>query len=480
MQNALLQTGSPRRRPLSSNIIRSVVYPLWAKRDHPTYAGYLKRFNRTQFLSPTELRQRQMELLRTQLLDAYRNVPYYRRKMEEADITPLDIRSFEDLKAIPILQKKDVQDWNDDLLASNVLPIDRVRNQTGGSTGSPLQFWVDRERFDSRRASTDRHNAWAGLYPGDWYAHLWGSRFDIKTSTRPSIQWRQRFLYRELTLNTSLIAEEDLQNYVVLLRRIRPRVMLAYAQSAVMFAKYCRDNKLDDLAFDSIITSAEVLLPEQRSLLEAQFGGQVFNRYGCREVSVIASECSYGTGLHTNSDALIVEIQPSPGLPAGTGRVLVTDLLNRSMPLIRYEIGDIASWVDDIPCPCGRHLPRLQAIEGRITDFLVTGDGRKISGISLALLAGDMPEVRQMQFYQDDPRKIVLRVVAGRGYGKDTEAELRERLWPYLRGQSEVSVELVTEIPAEPSGKFRYVKVGASLSASNHFKAEPLTNVLAS
>jgi phenylacetate-CoA ligase len=468
LMNMTRETNVPvQRRSLSSGLIRNVVYPLWARRDHPTYADYHKVFNKSQFLSADELEQRQLDLLRTQLLHAYRNVPYYRRQMERTGITPLDIHSLDDFKSIPVLRKGDIQEWQEEMVARNVPESARLRNQTGGSTGKPMQFWVDRERFDSRRASTDRHNAWAGLCPGDWYAHLWGSRFDAGTSVRPGIFWKQRLLYRELTLNTSLISQDDLREYVRLLRRVRPRVMLAYAQSAVMFARYCQENGLDDITFRSIITSAEVLLPGQRRLLEQQFGAKVFNRYGSREVSVIASECAHHTGMHTNSDALIVELEHSPEMPDGVGRVLITDLLNRSMPLIRYEIGDLGTWIIGKSCPCGRHLPRLRSIEGRITDFLTTGDGRIISGISLALRAGDMPEIRQMQFIQDDTLNITLHVVPGPSYGEDAAAELRRRLDPYLRGFNQLTIEPVAEIAVEASGKFRYVKTSSSFSAPN-------------
>ena len=121
-------------------------------------------------------------------------------------------------------------------------------------------------------------------------------------------------------------------------------------------------------------------MPEQREFLEETFGGKVFNRYGCREISLLASECERHTGMHVNSDAVIVEIEPVAGMPENVGRVLVTDLLNRSMPLIRYEIGDFASWVDGPACPCGRSLPRIAQIEGRSTDFLRLPDGTLISG----------------------------------------------------------------------------------------------------
>jgi phenylacetate-CoA ligase len=262
--------------------------------------------------------------------------------MEAAGITPFEILSLSDLRVLPVLTKRDVQDHKAALLADNVPETRRVRNQTGGSTGSPLQFWVDKERFDSRRASTDRHNQWAGLRPGDWCAQLWGSRLDTGGSILPRVTWRQQLLYRTLTLNTSLVSEADLNGYIDLLHRYRPRHLITYAQAGAMFARHCQKVGAN-VRFDSIITTAEVLQPADRAVIEETFGGRVFNRYGCRELSVIATECEHHTGMHVNADALLLEIDPLPGLPSGLGRVLVTGLLNRSMPLIRYEIGDLDS-----------------------------------------------------------------------------------------------------------------------------------------
>lgn len=452
MQNEVLTTR------IGSKLVGSVIYPLWTRRSHPTYRDHIKAFRRSQWFSETHLQQLQLELLRTQLIHAYRHIEFYRRRMEAAKITPLDIRSLDDLRMLPILTKRDIQDHSAELLADNVPENDRQRNQTGGSTGSPLQFWVDKQRFDSRRASTDRHDAWAGLHPGDWCAVLWASTFDIGTETIPKITWRQRLIHRSLLLNTSLVSKEDLDNFITLLRRYRPRRLKAYAQSAVMFARYCRDIGADDIHFDSIITSAEVLLPQNRVLIEEVFRGKVFNRYGCRELSVIASECEHHTGLHINADALLVEIDPLSGGAPNSGRVLVTDLYNRSMPLIRYEIGDVAQWASLEPCSCGRSLPRLAVVEGRITDFLHLPDGRMVSGPSLTLLIAQIPEIRQAQFVQTTPVDVRLDVVPRNGFGSHTVEELRRRLHPYLRGQVHLSVRPVESIPSEVSGKYRFVK----------------------
>src|SRR5262249_55637025 len=140
----------------------------------------------------------------------------------------------------------------------------------------------------------------------------------------------------------------------------------------------------------AMITSAEVLTPDERDLLEEVFCCPVFNRYGCREVGVIASECPAHRGMHVMAEGLYLEIERDgrPAAPGGPGCLLLTDPLNLAMPLIRYRVGDVGSW-DEGPCPCGRGLPRLKEVAGRVTDFLVGGDGRLVSGafLSVALVA---------------------------------------------------------------------------------------------
>ena len=429
----------PNSFDLTGAAIRHVIHPVWAKVQHPAFARYMREFERNQYLHPDDLRKLQMRRLRQQLIDAYRYVPFYRHRMTQAGLTPLDIRTHEELRLLPVLTKRDIQDHQDLLLSSNLPPNNREPHQTGGSTGNPLHFFVDVERFDSRMASTLRHNSWAGLRIGDWYAHL---RSDIGDRPDPNPAWRQTFLYRDLSLHTGAVSEEELTRFVEVLRRYRPRYMVAHAQSAVLFAEFCKSNNIHDMAFDSMIVTAEMLLPRERRILEETFHGKVFDRYGCREVGVIAGECEYHSGLHVNADALIVEVEPAPNLPPGMGRVLVTDLLNRSMPLIRYEIGDLASLDSDMRCPCGRSLPLIGKIQGRTSEFLRPPGSRTIAGPSLARLAADMRDVRQVQFLERDPAHVVLKVVTGNGYSQRTEDELRRRMQPYL--EKECNLTIVT------------------------------------
>jgi len=455
---------------LGKSIIREVIYPLWLWRDHPHCATYLREFERTQFFEPSALRSLQLQRLQKLLTHAYDQCPFYRRRMDSAGLDPKELTSLDQLSVLPLLTKRDIQDNGEELIARAYPPEKRVRNQTGGSTGSPLQFYVDKERFDSRRASTMRHNAWAGLGPGDWLVELWGARLDQHIS-RTLWDWcRNNLLYRTIHLNTSQIRQGEWDSFVVELRRKRPKFLLAYTQSAVLFARYLKEHDVRDIQFKSIITTAEMLLLGQRELLEEVFGARVFNRYGCREVSVIASECEQHEGMHVNSEALLVEIVPDPLIPPPAGRIVVTDLLNFSMPLIRYEIGDIGKWAGQ-RCHCGRGLPLLADVQGRITDFLVLSDGRYVSGPALTLVVADMAEVRQVQFVQKSRESVVLRIVAGSQYGSKTVEELRRRLGYYLGQSVTLTIEEVDHIAREASGKYRFVINQAAPGSGNSMAA---------
>ncbi len=440
----------------ATHLVRGITFPLWARRDHPKYREYRQKFEKSQFLKRDAIEGLQLASLNRLLEHAWGKVPFYLERMESVGLNP-KIQSLQELSRLPITTKHDIQRNGAAMCARGFPESQRVRNQTGGSTGSPLQFYVDAERFDSRMASTWRHNRWAGFEPGDWCAELWGARLDQFAEDGAWHQCRNHLVYRTVPLNTASISETDFETYVRKLRRLRPRILLAYAQSAVAFCRFLRSRCISDIRFDSIITTAEVLLPEQRLFLEEVTGGKVFNRYGCREVSVIASECEFHTGMHVNAEALYVEIVPRPGDAPGTGRIVITDLLNRSMPLIRYEIGDVGSWAPKQDCPCGRELPLLGEVHGRTTDFLQLRDGRRLSGPALTLIVADMPDVAQVQFQQSRLDEIVLKVVPGRGFGAHTCDELHARLDLYLRGAAKLTIEMAEAIQAERSGKYRFV-----------------------
>jgi phenylacetate-CoA ligase len=335
---------------------------------------------------------------------------------------------------------------------------DLIRNQTGGSTGTPITFYLSRDRKCSRAAATLRHNAWAGWRVGDRSAVIWGAPRD-----RPGDTWRARLrdaLLREpLWLDTAALTEASLERFHRELFRWRPGIILAYARSAVLFARYLAERRLRPHQPRAIVTSAEVLEAADRELLETVFGCPVFNRYGCREFSVIASECPAHAGLHVMAEGLYVEIETpaGPAAPGQVGSILVTDLLNLAMPMIRYRIGDMGSWARH-RCPCGRHLPLLEEVAGRVTDFLVGADGRLVSGVFLATyVVAHRPSLGQVQIHQNRAGHVVYRLRPGPGFDPLEDGEyLRRSTREHLGETATADVEPVADLPAEPSGKFLF------------------------
>jgi phenylacetate-CoA ligase len=444
---------------LYQRLVRHVFTPLtlWHSGDL-AQLRYLREFEQTQWLPADELRRLQLTRLRALLAHAYEQCPFYRERLDRAGLAPRAVRRLEDLRSLPPLEKREIQENRERMVARDWPRADLIANQTGGSTGAPVPFYLSGARKCSRAAATTRHNRWAGWDVGDKMAVIWGAPRD-----RPLTGWRSRLrdtlLRRPLWLDTARLTEAGMAEFHAALHRYQPRVIQAYARSAVLFARFLRARGLQRYQPHSIVTSAEVLEADDRRLLEEAFGCPVFNRYGCREVSVIASECDAHTGLHVMAEGIYVEIEGpnGPAAPGAVGNILVTDLLNHAMPLIRYRIGDLGAWAEG-DCPCGRCLPRLKSVTGRVTDFLVACDGALVSGVYLATyVVAQRPSLGQVQILQDRPGAVRYRIKPGRDFRPVEDVEyLRAATREHLGNGAEVDWESVHELGPEPSGKFLF------------------------
>jgi phenylacetate-CoA ligase len=444
---------------LYKQLVRSVFLPLDLWRVGELRGlGYLREFEQTQYLPLEELRRLQLQRLQALVSHAYKNCPFYRERFSLAGLAPADICSLDDLKRLPVLEKIEIQEHRDQMVAANWPKADLIHNITGGSTGAPLSFYLSRDRKVSRFAATWRHNRWAGCDLGDKVAWIWGASRD-----RPSNSWRTRIrnalVDRQLFLDTGFFTESTLLEFHHALKRFRPRAIVAYAKAAALFARFLRSRNLVPYQPHSIITSAEVLEPDDRTMIEETFGCRVFNRYGCREVSILASECDAHAGLHTMAEGLYIEVVPlaRPLSPEAddVGSIVVTDLLNLAMPLIRYRIGDLGAWQEG-SCPCGRALPRLGRIAGRVTDFIVGADGRAVSGAFLSLyVIGKRPSLGQIQIVQSEQGRVLYRIKRGIDFQEDPDIEyLRATTLQYVGPGTKVDCEFVDDLPPEPSGKY--------------------------
>ncbi|MCJ7508774.1 MAG: phenylacetate--CoA ligase family protein [candidate division Zixibacteria bacterium] len=443
---------------LYAPIAKNIIYPLWALKNRSKHLGYLKEYEETQWWSTEKIKSLQWERLKKMLEHAYLHCPFYKNRFDSLNLKPEDIREPQDLLSIPLLTKKDIQQNLDDLRAQNYALGDLVQNRTGGSTGTPLLFYHDKKRMDTRLAATLRHNRWADYDIGDKTAVLWGSRYDYSFFQGRKARLKNLLLNRALILDTSSITQRKMFDFADKIKKFKPKVFLGYANSMYLFACFLEANNIIGVNPKSIITSAEVLHPHEREKIEKIFNCKVFDRYGCREVSIVASECEKHSGLHINAENLYIEFinQEKTAKPGEVGDVVITDLLNFGMPFIRYKVEDMGI-PGNKPCACGRGLPLMQMVAGRMTDFIITPDGKYISGAALTIyMIATIPGIKQAQLIQEEKSKVIFKIVKDHKFNQETVLQIEKKAIELLGNQIKVTLDFVDEIPKEASGKYRF------------------------
>ncbi len=347
-----------------------------------------------------------------------------------------------------------IREHLDDLVSTDLESNRLDPNSTSGSTGQPLRFYTDLRSKAFRKASTVRLRRWLGIEQGQTVAHIWGSPIDQARAQA----WRGRLhglITREIFLSAYELTDADMARYADILARRRAELVVGYPSVMAAFGHYCADRGIRFPALKSVICSAETLYPDQRQVIEETLDVRVYNRYGCREVGDIAQERPGVDGLVVSSDRIYVEIVTPDGRPCApgeTGDILVTDLDNYGMPLIRYRIGDSGSWSTAGSGP----FPVLAAVDGRSLDVVTTPDGRRIGGTFWTIVLREKPGMEQFQVIQREPDGVTIRFVPAADSRPDldwTRTRIRAQCGPDFG----VAFEPVDRIPPGAGGKHRVV-----------------------
>ena len=416
---------------------------------------YYAQLRRTQWWSPEQLEAYQARKLQQLIRHAYRHVPFYRERFDAAGLKPEDITTPADLPRLPTLSKDDVrQNLYFDLLAENHDKARILKITTSGSTGEPFVTYADKFQLEMRWATTLRNQEWAGYRFGDLSVRLWHTTLGM-SRVQAARERLDAWLQRRRFLSAYDMTQGNLEEYLATVERLRPVLLDGYAESFNMLAQYLKDRPHPNLRPRGIISSAQTLSDQSRQIIEDAFHCRVFDKYGSREFSGIAHECDAHTGLHINGESYIVEVlcEGRPAQPGEIGEVCITDLNNYCVPLIRYRLGDLA-----VPaagaCACGRGLPRLERVEGRVQAIIVGTNGAFVPGTYFAHLLKDYDyAIRQFQVVQEARGQLTLKLIKGPRFAQATLdtilAELRER----LGADMQFDVEFVDHIPLGRTGK---------------------------
>lgn len=433
-----------------------VLLPLFFRLRNLKVLEHLAFLQESQFWPRERLEELQLAKLRRLVKHASETVPYYREVFALAGITAKDIRTLDDVKRLPILTKEDIVDRPLSAFLSSRGGRPFAVRKTSGTTGHPVTVLVDRDTYAWSIATRYRCEQWHGIGIGDRQARLWGRGHHQAAFSLQSL--RELALNRR-TISSNVISADGLARDAEKLVAFQPEYIYGYTSMVLALAEYLkRTHALSNaLPLKAVICTAEKLHYFQKEFLRRVFECPILDEYGCSEVDIMAFDCERGR-RHVIAEYVLLEVVDRD--ESGTGKIVVTDLNNRLMPLIRYNLGDVGSVCTD-PCPCGRELPILSDIQGRTTDqYIVTPDGKRIHSVIfphfLTDLAAQGIATTCFRVVQERPDRITFYVVPEkREDSPRIDSEISKQLIPQLGKQIKLQTQYVEHIES-PGRKFSY------------------------
>lgn len=415
------------------------------------FRAYSKELARNEWLPREDLKAMQLEKLQALVLHAYQSVPFYQRLFDGVGFKPEHLKRLEDIRNIPTIGKAELREHFGDLRAANASQYQPEECTTGGSTGEPVRFLLDRKAIVLEKACLRRHWLRSGYRDGEPCANLRG----LRIATKPGAYWVTDAGENCLYLSSYHLTSETVGGYVRAFNEFAPTLLNTYASNGAFFAKLITESKLESVSPRSIVTSSETLYPFQREWMEELFKAKVWDWYGLTELVGNASECELHNGYHISMEQGYFEALCKDDRPAEEGEIgeiVATGLHNFSMPLIRYRTGDMAEFTNE-SCPCGRGLDLVRQIKGRALEYIETPSGARMTVTALNVHGGTWRNVRQFQYVQKAPDRVLLRVIKGDQYSEADEKRILAQMGERFGDEIKVGMEYVREIPKTIRGK---------------------------
>ena len=424
----------------------------------PTFS-YLADLERTQWLSREEIEQLQMAKLKELVGLALQHCPWHAERIRAAGLdvkgdSPLTI---DDLRLLPAMDKTDALE-NRDGIAWLSVPGGAFLYNTGGSSGQPLIFYYGRWRQASDTAGRFRAHRWWGVNVGDPEVWLWGAPVELNKTDR--IKTLRDRLINQLFLNAFEMSTENMDVYIEAIQSFKPMCIYGYARSMALLAARARDLGADLRvpSLKAIFTTGEPLYPHQRQLIQEVFGAPAANEFGSRDIGFTAHESPEGQML-LMSESHILEVLDQEGqqvAPGELGEAVITGLCSQAQPFIRYRTGDIIRYTDE-KCIAGRGLHVIGEVIGRSTDFVIRADGTIMHALAVIYVLRAVEGVEEFKFIQHTTNQVEILVVPDSRWNTEAKAKVTQGIQARLGSDVRVDIRLVESIPAEASGKHRYV-----------------------
>ncbi|HEU5335835.1 MAG TPA: hypothetical protein VFU27_07725, partial [Terriglobales bacterium] len=414
---------------------------------------------RQERLSPDALADLQFAELRRLAGHCYKRSRFYRRLWQAHGVQPQDIRSFDDVRHIPIVGKQELRAHTEEFFTEKIHG-GMTAVHTSGTTGSPLTVYFSAPDVARRFAFLERCRRWAGVRIGQRRATFTGRHIIPHGQSAPPF-WRHNIPGRQLLFSSYHLLPANLAAYLDALEDFQPEILDGYPSAIHVVADYMlRRGSARRIHPRAILVSAETVFPHQRQTIEQAFAAKLYNQYASSDGAPFISECRYGR-LHVHTDSGVVEIldgEHNPVSPGRAGEMVVSSFTTSVVPLLRFAMGDIAvASQEHGPCLCGLPFPTVEALVGRVDDMLYTPD-RGFVGRLDTVFKGVPNSIVEAQIVQTSPQSIVLRLVPDRcRYQPEHAARIVSQMRDRLGEMVEISVEEVASLPRSANGKMRPV-----------------------
>lgn len=418
---------------------------------------YCYEVSRNQWLSAGELEALQETRLRAILKHAYQNVPLYRSKFDKAGISPDDIHALEDLARIPFVTKTEIRAGFPDQSTARGYDMNRcVKMPTSGTSGGPMPVVLDKRYWDFVVANRYYRRTMAlGFSPWDKIMEIEyrgpvhdatpanaGERGEPEKRSRgraalgPSASLFRRWVRKSYIAYGANEIIEDMVKY-------RPRIVYATPSYLRLLAEALTDQGVENVRPDALVATGEVFDEPTREFLEDTLGCEAFTSYGINEVQSISWECKRKEGQHITADSVVLEVVRDGETvgPGEEGELVLTGLISRAMPLIRYRTGDIGV-LDESKCSCGRTLPLLKSVEGRIVDCFTLPNGRTVTPKTVQTAIQGTAGVSRYQAVQEDEMKVKIELMRKESDAEVSISELVARCHDVLGDDVEIEVSV--------------------------------------
>lgn len=417
--------------------------------------SHLAELQANERLSEAALDDLQWDKTRRLLEHARDHTPYYAALFSRHGIDVKRVCELRDLSAIPLLTKDILRRHAQDLVSRDKRATTGASwASSSGSTGQPVAFLQSRDFALRARAHQLRNYAWCGYRVGDRFTLFWGSELYFRS--KQLIDNVEHAITNRREFNTFRLTPQMVDRYADHIMRFRPTLISSYPSSLHVIARHLAGRGLKPQPCVVQATS-EVLTPELRAFFAEHLNARVFDKYGSRETNVIAHECPHHEGMHINVENTLVEFlgpDGAPVQPGSRGDVVVTNLNNHAMPLIRFAIGDLGVPLEGT-CSCGIRLRRMASLGGRVVDMIRTEDGSVVDAYLFSYLLMKYPCIHTFQVVQDRLSRVVIRIRLETPAPEGFEREVRRRVQEHTGPALDVDIEYVAEIPLAASGKHR-------------------------